>query len=413
MRLLTLPRISIGLAVWLAGWGVVAAQEAANPAAKKPAPPAEHVAAWIRQLDADEFLIRETAMLQLLEAGPTVLPSLKPVLNAGSLEATSRALWLLRQFALTADFDAQDQAGTLLAELAARKETPALARRAAAALEELQQQRRVKALAELEAMGAKVSRGQVLNGLPLDESVLSLEIGADFKGEQDDLRRLKWVYDVPVLILAGEKITDGWVKHAAAMPNLYELHLYQARVTDDALTPFAGQDPEAAGPSPLAQVGLYYTRVGDDALKPLAKLPLLRFVKLYGTQVTAKGVDELVRASGLIKSRIDRRRGAFLGIGSLPIEGACVIERVHGGSPAEKGGLARDDVIVRFGDARVTNFEGLTALIAEREVGEEVEMELRRRAHDEQGNQVERRVVTKVKLVPWELELAVNNGPRP
>src|SRR6478672_11649129 len=93
------------------------ATPAARPGATgKPAtvqrvqPTSEQIAAWIRELDADEFLTRETASLQLLEAGPAVLPALKPVLTGGSLEATSRALFVVRQIGLAADIDTQDQA---------------------------------------------------------------------------------------------------------------------------------------------------------------------------------------------------------------------------------------------------------------------------------------------------------------
>src|SRR5437763_17147021 len=74
------------------------------------APSQEQIAAWVRQLDADEFLVRETAMLELLEAGPAALPALRPVLTGGTLEATSRGLYLLRQVSLSADDNDQDEA---------------------------------------------------------------------------------------------------------------------------------------------------------------------------------------------------------------------------------------------------------------------------------------------------------------
>src|SRR5689334_9973100 len=139
------------------------------PAPRRPAPTSEQIAAWIRELDADEFFTRETAMLNLLDGGPQVLPAIKPLLTAGSLEATSRALFIVRKIGLTADIDTQDEAGRLLADLATRMEAPALARRAAAALEELTQERSARALSELEALGAKTLRGQVAGGIVFDE----------------------------------------------------------------------------------------------------------------------------------------------------------------------------------------------------------------------------------------------------
>src|SRR5262245_14346346 len=94
-----------------------AAQPKAPPFAPPLAPAAQpeptkeqkaRIDGWIRQLEADEFYTRETAMLQLLDVGPAVLPSLRPVLTGGSLEATSRALFVVGQIGLTADLDAAD-----------------------------------------------------------------------------------------------------------------------------------------------------------------------------------------------------------------------------------------------------------------------------------------------------------------
>jgi len=403
---------SLCIAAWALAVGLLWGRtDAAEPAGK--AYTGDQLAQLVRHLDSPEFLTRETAMLELLRAGPAAIPALRPVLAQGGLEATSRTLWLLQQLALAADVESPDEAGQLLLELAEQKETPALARRAAGVLAELHEQRRVRALAELEGLGAKVARNQFFGGLPLDESVLSVEIGPGFQGSERDLKRLRWLHDVPVLVLTGEKITDAWVQPAAEMPSLQELHLYDVRISDAALVPFAEPRTAPAGLPPLSQLGVYYTPVGDKLLEPLSKLPLLSHVKLYGTKITPAGVEVFSQAAGIVKSRIDLRRGAFLGIGSLPIDGTCLISTVHEGSPADKGGLMREDVVVRFGDAKVTDFNSLTALISERDAGDEVEVEVLRRTLDDQGNQVLRNVTLKVTLAPWQLDLAVRNGPRP
>jgi hypothetical protein len=376
----------------------------AAPPAAKPAPSAEQLAELVKQLDADEFLTRDTAMLALQQAGPAALPALKPVLAGGSLEATSRALYLLRQLGLAADFDTQEQAWEMLSELAARKETPSLANRAAQTLEELAQRRAAQALAELKSLGAKVAHSQAFGGLPIDDSALSIELGDGFRGEDSDLRRLKWLRDVPILILNGDKATDAWVKQAAAMPNLEELHLYKAKISETGLAPLA-EHPK------IDQIGIYYTPVGDKVLAPLVKLPLLNVVKLYGTKVTAQGEENFKTASGL--NKIDRRSGAFLGVGGLAsLDGTCLISTVHSGSPADKAGLMPEDTVVRFGQDKVTTFDSLQDLIAQREIGEEVEVEVQRRGFDDQMNQVVRNVVTKVQFIPWEVESAVRNLPR-
>src|SRR5438552_13894678 len=242
--------VSIAVGLWLAVGTLSVAQETKPSDASKEKH--DELALRIRELDAAEFLTRETAMLRLLEAGPTVLPALRPVLTGGSLEATSRALFIVRQVGLSANLYGQDQAGQLLAELAERKEAPALARRASAVLAELTQQRSGQALAELEGLGAKIARNLGGGIFPFDDPALSIEIGEAFRGDENDLRRLKWIIDVPILILSGKQVTDAWIKEAIALAGLEELHLYQARISDVGLAPLA----EHPG---LKQLGIYHT----------------------------------------------------------------------------------------------------------------------------------------------------------
>jgi len=371
-------------------------------AAQQPRSEEQRLAELARQLDADEFLSREHATESLLKAGPLAFPALRSVLKDGSLEATSRAFYILRELGLAAKFEENDEAWSLLNELAARKEVPTIARRAEATLAELTRRRSAQAQSELEALGAKIGRND-LNGLRADEPISFVEIGPEFRGQAQDLWRLKWLIEVPQVVFAGEKATDEWIKRAAAMPGLEELHVYGGRLTDAALAPLADH-------ATLDQLGIYYTPLGDAALSVLEKLPKLSFVKLYGTQVTAKRAGELTAAApGLA---VDFRRGAFLGVGCSRLDGTCTISSVHLGSPAQKAGLAESDIIVRFGRSTITTFDTLTELIRQNAAGDEVEIEVSRRSIDENGNQQTRSVVAKVTFTAWEQKQAVEQ-PRP
>ena len=360
------------------------------------------MAALARQLDGDEFLTRETAMMELLKAGPVAFPALESVLKSGSLEATSRAFYVLREQSLAANLNEHDAAWDLLANLAARKEVPTVARRAEATLTDLRKLRSAQALSELETLGAKIERGQIFNGITIEDPITSLEIGSDFRGTEQDLWRLKWLADVPQVIFVGEKVTDGWLKHAAAVADLAELHLYQTNVGDAGLAALAGHES-------LEQLGIYYTPVTDAGLKVFEKLPALNFVKLYGTKVTAKRAEELRAATGMA---VDDRRGAFLGVGCSTFDGTCTISTVHTGSPADKAGLLSDDIIVRFNGSPVTTFDTLTALIGERSPGDEVDVEVTRRSFDREGIPSSRQVVAKVKFMPWEQKPAIDQPRR-
>jgi hypothetical protein len=369
------------------------------------APSPKQLAQWVQELDADEFLARENAMLGLIDAGPAAIAVLKDMPEPPrSIEAATRITHVLQALGTSPDFDVQEQARAALAELAARKEMPQIARRAAFTLEALNERRAAQSIAELETLGAQIVRGENFNGFSLEEYIESIEIGPDFRGSEQDLRRLKWLPETKVLMFVGPRATDGWLKHAAAMERLSELHLYEAATTDAGLATLANH-------ASLTEIGLYYTPLTDEGLAHLQKLPALNFVKLYGTKATREGVEKFQTASGLAK--VDHRNGAFLGVGCMQLDGFCILSTVHRDSPAARAGLEHDDRLVRFGDTKVTDFESLTAEISQRNVGNDVEVEVQRKGLDDQGNTVYRTVVTQVKLGPWDLKAAVDNGMRP
>jgi PDZ domain len=120
----------------------------------------------------------------------------------------------------------------------------------------------------------------------------------------------------------------------------------------------------------------------DDDLKYLEGLQRLEIVELYGTKVTAAGAARLAQLYPGI--RIDRRGNAMLGVAgeTVPLAGqqgtCCRITVVQPGSAADRGGLLAEDIIVKFQDQAVPDFETLTTLIGARAAGEKVTIELRR-----------------------------------
>lgn len=403
------PRLSAAIATLLIGCLLLGdparGQDKQPPPAgsRRPAPTAKQMTEWLGELDADEFLARETAMLSLIEAGPAAIDVLKAS-QPRSVEAATRIMHVLQVLGLSSDFDIQEDARAALADLAARKELPQVARRAASALEELTEQRAARSLAELETLGAKVSREQLFNGFGFEDYVVSIEIGPAFRGDERDLRRLKWLPETRGLVFAGSRATDAWLKHAAEMDRLSELHLYETATTDAGLAVLENHVS-------LSQVGLYYTTSTDAALQHLQKLPALNFAKFYGTKISREGVEKFQAATGLAK--VDHRKGAFLGVGCQNFDGVCLISTVHVNSPAQRAGLERDDQLIRFGDVKVIDFESLTAEISQRDSGEEVELEVQRQVLSDEGRIVLQSIVLKVKLGPWEQDLAVQNGMRP
>jgi S1-C subfamily serine protease len=112
---------------------------------------------------------------------------------------------------------------------------------------------------------------------------------------------------------------------------------------------------------------------------------------LFGTKITRDGEDNLRQA---LAARIERKRGAFLGIAPTQIDNvAWEIGSVTPGSAAEQAGLRQGDVFVTYDTKKVGDFLSLNAMIAEHDVGHTVDVTLRR-----DGEIIERRI----QLGEWE-----------
>jgi hypothetical protein len=371
------------------------AQESPPPAAEATA---DRLSSLADQLAADEFLVRETAMLELIAAGQAAIPAVERNLTGNNREAITRALFVLEQLGLAAEVAVQEAAHEALVRAATREDNALVARLATPAIEHLAIRRASRAIFDLEQLGARVARSQFFDGVEFREQIESIEIGPAFMGTADDLRRLEWVATSRI-ILVGPRIDDAWVRPVVKTRDLQELHLYETAVSDAAFGHLAEH------PS-LHHLGVYYTPLTDAALKHFAKIPSLLFVKLYGTQATPEGVAKLT--IGVQGTSVDYRRGAFLGVGCISAQdGTCLLSTVHTNSPAAKGGLQVDDVLVRFGETKVADFDALTAQISQLSPGDKVEIEVRRVVEEPEGNLRQKNIVAEVKLEPWPLDMAV------
>jgi serine protease Do len=134
------------------------------------------------------------------------------------------------------------------------------------------------------------------------------------------------------------------------------------------------------------------------------------------TQSQQKDKDET------FDKRIERRivigpGGAFLGVGledvdaadarrlKLPEEQGARVASVEPGSPAEKGGVQKDDVIVRFNGEAVRSASQLSRLVRETPAGRKVSLELYR------GGVVQKVAATLAERKGARRELVFEGGP--
>lgn len=136
---------------------------------------------------------------------------------------------------------------------------------------------------------------------------------------------------------------------------------------------------------------------GDEGLKVLGHISQPEGFQVYHVN-GARVSDEAMQSVADLGLQV-ARRGAFLGISSNTLVGAgddnrgCIVGGVTEGSPAEKAGIEEGDLIVRYRDQPITNFDDLIKQLNAAEPGQVAEFELIRNGQE--------RLVKKVELGDW------------
>jgi len=341
----------------------------AAAAAQDASPTPEQIEAWVQDLGAESFNKRDAATRELIESGSaTIEPLMKGIAQHG-LEVTTRGIYVLQQLAVGGDQATEASARVSLEKIAAARVTAA-ARQARDALGKLDSLRQQRAIDELQRLGALVDRNHVELSSALGQ-LFTIEINSNWRGQVDDLRWLGFVYDAQQVSFVGPKVEDAWLAHVAGMPNIQFVKIKRANITAAGLAPLKTLER-------LEFVRLMYMDIGDNAIDHLAECQRATRVDLFGTRITENGEAELKKATA---ARIDRRKGAFLGIAPTQLDNvAWEIGNVTAGTAADKAGLKQGDVFLTYDSKKVGDFLSLTAMIAEHDAGHIVDVTLRRGA---------------------------------
>lgn len=354
---------------WVAiGTALSAAEKPASPAPKaNAAATTEQVRKWVTDLNSERFFDREVATDNLIAAGAVAIAPVAEAVASNNLEVTRRGIHILQELALSVDRNTEAAAHSALKKIA-ESSGAATARRAAATLAKLNAIRHERALGELKRLGANIGNVSSHFGIPMVQR-RSIEVGEDWRGEDKDLARLGWLYDVDELIFQGPLVSDEWLKHAAKVTGLQNLTIKRAEITDEGIK-HLGAIKE------LKTLTLMYLPITDQSVQTLKELEGFTVMKIYGCRVTPAGVNVLKQA--LPTTDLDYRRGGFLGIQCHPDQQRCVVIRIVANSAAQKAGLIVNDVIYEYEGKRVGNFKSLTALISENRPGDKVTMKILR-----------------------------------
>jgi len=343
----------------------------------------EQIQRWVKSLDSERFVDREVATEKLIAAGASAVGPITEAVSGNSLEVTTRGLYILQELALSFETEAEEAARAALEKIAESRATSA-GRRAAAILTRLDAVRQERALDDLKRLGAVVTTHPSQLGLPIVGNY-SIEVGDSWRGQPDDLTRLRWLRDVSELAFLGQRVTDECLKHVSAIKGLASLTVKRANVTDDGIEHLQGLKG-------LRVLSLLYIPITDGSVASLKKVEAVEAMRIYGAQMSTAGADELKGA--LAGTKVDYRPGgAFLGIGCQPDQQGCVIYTVRTNTAADKGDLRVSDVIYEYEGKKVTDFESLTTMISENAPGDTVTIKIIR------GNE---KLAKKIALGDWD-----------
>jgi hypothetical protein len=318
----------------------------------------------IEELGSDMFLVRERASERLLAAGAAAIPLLESAAGGNELEVATRSLDVLESLAV----DSKDPAISGLACAAVMRLAAKEVGRAPQLLANIREVQKARATARLKELGAKFAEERTLLA-PGVITEYTLQIGADWRGKDEDLKLLAQLDDLRAVALEGEQVTDLWLQHVAAASTVQSVKLKRVKVT-------AAGVEQLKALKELYAIDFLYFPIDDAALLPLVDMRQMTLVRLFDTKVSKEAATKL--AAELPNARIDVRRGGFLGIGVDRHPLGCIITRVEPRSNAFRAGLEVGDVILAIGGDRPAGFEDLTAIIARHPPGDVVPVQLYR-----------------------------------
>ena len=158
----------------------------------------------------------------------------------------------------------------------------------------------------------------------------------------------------------------------------------------------------------LTQLWIYGANVNDEAVKHLAPLKQLTDLQLYGTGISDTGLERLKQA--LTSTTIDHRKGGLLGVSGNRLQkgGGCLVMTVAPNTAASQAGIQPGDIITKFDDKDVEDFDSLTGMIKDKAGGDSVELEVQREI--QVGEKTERQTLKKkVTLGKWNISVATPN----
>lgn len=294
---------------------VAVASETDSPKTEKSAPTDAEIAGWIAELDDNQYVVRERATRELLDAGEASLDALLAAANGDRLEPADRAVWIMRRLSRSSDDALAIAALERMIEFRGRpvvvgKAELELAQRSVAACQE-----------RLSPLGADVAVQPMSIDIANVVPALHVRVGDKWRGKAEDLRCVIELRHQRFYRLEGAAIDDEVARLFEDKDRLEVVQMHNTRVTPDAVDAIKRRHPDA--------------------------MVYVRGPALLGVQA-----DLANNPAGV------------------------VVKRVEDGTAAAAAGIVAGDVIASIDGHSLPDFDRLTARIAQHQPGDKIPVEI-------------------------------------
>jgi hypothetical protein len=327
----------------------------------------EHIA----KLNAHSYRTRQMARTFLEENPLSSLAVIGDCILAVETVVGLQLVDLLSGLAVHSDFEVSEAATEILAEIAGEATT--IGRCSANSLRAIADIQEEKAVEILSNQGAYIGpQNFSINGR-VDRSggPLALRIDNNFLGSDSDLDWIRFLKSIQVVYLRGTKITASALQALSQLKQVRAIRLRNVQITPQQLVML-----QELGS--LEHLELCYMDIDDSYIPSILQLPINQSIRLYGTQVSDLGEQQLNESLDGIE--IFRGEGGFLGISSISRQ--AQVDQVTPGSAAAQAGLLPGDIIISINNVPVATFDELRLELGKYRVGDNIDILLKRPSQD-------------------------------
>lgn len=339
------------------------AQEEPSQRASSQTPTQEQIEAWVKELEDERFAVREAAENQLARNLTIILPTLIEIAKADGSESPCGLLQFLGFVAQDAWSDQGKLAYACLGQIA-KERTTQRAILAQRIIQSISVSMREQTLERLERVGVLCQDRELSVLTQVRQVKNALVIDQEFRGTQEDIDLLPWLFDIQFVKLEGPAISPEILQAVVKLPQLRSLQIVETKLTSKDLRPLL-----AASDMDLLEI--LYSPVDDQCIEILQDVPIFGDLQLFGTELSAKGATELI--ARMETANVFVGRGGFLGVTCDP--GSLVIQQAIKDGPAFKAGIKMNDKLRKINGVPIYNFEDLRKQLAKSAAGESVVVE--------------------------------------